>query len=117
MNLFRCKGLRLSFGLEDGAGLGCCAMAVLYERQTAVVHFDLHVIASLVLAQNCNVQVGNAPGRIVTHASMPRLTRLRGAYKSNEIAVKGEAMYREGLVKDWVKPRGASGPKQTHGGG
>ena len=49
--------------------------------------------------------------------SMPRLTRLRGAYKSNEIAVKGEAMYREGLVKDWVKPRGASGPKQTHGGG
>ena len=47
---------------------------------------------------------------------MPRLTRLRGVYRSNEIAVKGEAMYREGLVKDWAKPGGASGPKQTRGG-
>ena len=38
--------------------------------------------------------------------SMPKLTRLRGMYRSNEIAVKGEAMYREGLVKDWAKPGG-----------
>ena len=42
---------------------------------------------------------------------MPRLTCLRGAYKSNDIAVKGEAMYREGLVKDWVKPRGGFRPE------
>ena len=26
-------------------------------------------------------------------------------------------MYREALVKDWAKPGGAPGPKQTHGGG
>ena len=50
-------------------------------------------------------------------ASMPRLTPLRGVDRSNEIAAKGKAMYREPLVKDWVKPGGASGPKQTHGGG
>ena len=50
-------------------------------------------------------------------ASMRRLTRLRGVYRSNEIAAKRKAMYREGLVKDWVKPGGASGPKQTHGCG
>ena len=49
-------------------------------------------------------------------ASMPRLTRLRGMYRSNEIAAKGKAMYREGL-KNWAKPGGASGPKQTHGCG
>ena len=50
-------------------------------------------------------------------ASMRRLIRLRGVYRSNEIAAKGKAMYREGLVKDWAKPGGAPGPKQTHGGG
>ena len=48
---------------------------------------------------------------------MRRLTRLRGVDRSNEIAAKGKAMYREGLVKDWAKPGGALGPKQTHGGG
>ena len=39
-------------------------------------------------------------------ASMRRLTRLRGVYRSNEIAAKRKAMYRKGLVKDRVKPGG-----------
>ena len=47
---------------------------------------------------------------------MPRLTYLRGVY-SNEIAVKGKDKYKGELVKDWAKPEGASGPKQTRGGG